>query len=306
MSVWIRNLLILLVMQLVLLAAFMFSSSSDVPVQPALLDLDKANVTSLAVADSDGNEVSVELKDGGWVLPSGLPASEKKVLDLLDRLLALNLSWPVSTSESTHERFEVADDKFQRRLKVTAGQDVTLWFGTSPGYQQIHARGDSDDVYAVRLATYEMPAKADDWLDKGLLQAQGEVTQVRWDDGPLLVRAEQGWTLGAEPASVEGAKTAVGRLTGLQVLGVLESAPTAAPSEAKEILVTDSVGEYRLSYWEREPNNDHALMSTRFPGEAFRVSNYSAEQLTPAATELAAPEVPEVDLSDVLPGEPTT
>jgi len=243
------------------------------------------------------------------LLESGLPANDGKVTDLLNKLTSLSLSWPVATSSTSHERFEVADTKYQRKLVLNAGE-ASLLFGTSPGYQQIHARGASDDVYAVKLATYEMPVNADDWLDKSLLHSSGEVNSVGWSDGLTLKKTSVGWSLGNETASTEAAQDVVQRLAELDVLGVLAAAPTAAPSDAKEILLSDDDGEYRLSYWPRESNGDHVIMSTRYPGEAFRLANHIAEQLVPAAAELAPPSVsteelpvivPEVDLNDLLP-----
>lgn len=304
MSAWIRNLLVLLAVQLLLLIFLQFSGAPETNKQASLLALEASSITGLSLSDAEGNETSVALNEGQWQLPSGLPVSADKVTELLDKLTSLSLSWPVSTSAATHERFEVAQDKYQRRVTLTGDSSASLLFGTSPGHQQIHARGDSDDVYAVKLATYEMPAKADDWLDKNLLQASGDITAVNWGSGVSLQKSPGGWLSGGSAASTEGAESAVARLAQLQVLGVLDAAPTAAPTEAKEILVTDGDGDYRLSYWERAPKNDHVVMSTRYPGEAFRVSNYVAEQLTPAAAELMAPKMPEVDLSDALPVDP--
>ena len=38
------------------------------------------------------------------------------------------------------------------------------------------------------------------------------------------------------------------------------------------------------------------IVSTRYPGEAFRMANYVAEQLVPDEGALEAPQVPKVDL----------
>lgn len=315
MKVWIRNLLVLLVVQVLLFAFLQFSGSSQVSESTALLAVDSQAVTKLSVSDAEGSAVSLVKQDEQWVLASGLPADGSKISRLLEKLMELQLNWPVATSASTHERFEVADDKFQRRLILTGDVDTTLFFGTSPGYQQIHVRGSSDDVFAVKLATYEMPVAEDDWLDKSLLQATGEVTGVTWPEGMALEKTASGWMLGTQAASGEAATDVVNRFVDLQVLGVLEEAPSAAPSDAREILLTDEDGEYRLSFWPRESNNDHVMMSTRYPGEAFRLSNYVVEQLVPDETDLlppapaegqTTPGVPEIDLNDVLPMTPSS
>ena len=48
---------------------------------------------------------------------------------------------------------------------------ATLYFGTSPGLRQVHARSKTDKaVYTTNFATYEAPVKAADWEDKHVLE----------------------------------------------------------------------------------------------------------------------------------------
>lgn len=305
MNQWVRNLLILLVLQLLLLAFLQFSGDSETGPQPPLLDVDSSSISSLTLTDGEGNSAELTRTDSGWQLLSGLPADSAKVDGLLTKLAQLTTGWPVATNSSTHERFEVSVDRFQRRLVLAgSGADVTLLFGTSPGYQQVHARTASDSVYTVKLANFEMPAKVDDWLNKALLQPNGEVTAVNWKNGPTVTKEPQGWMLNGELADTAATEAALDRLAGFTVLGVLASAPNAAPVDAKIVLQSDADGDYRLSYWPREANNDHVAMSTRFPGEAFRISNFVAEQLQPSTADLEAPKIRELALPAVLqPGD---
>ena len=152
-------------------------------------------------------------------------------------------------------------------------------------------------MFAVKVANHEMPALADDWLDKSLLKAVGDVSSMTWDGALSVSKAPTGWMLGDEVANIEATQEAVDSVARLQVLGVLEAAPSAPPAEAQEILVRDDNGEYRLSFWARAPTNDHVIVSTRYPGEAFRMANFVAEQLVPEDGALAAPKLPEVDLA---------
>ena len=114
-----------------------------------------------------------------------------------------------------------------------------------------------------------------------------------------MSRSPAGWSLGTEPANAEQADSAVGNVAKLQVLGVLDSAPSAPPEEAQDTLVRDLSGEYRLSFWARAPSNDHVIVSTRYPGEAFRMANFVAEALVPEAADLAASSLPELPVPEL-------
>ena len=290
MSQWIRNLVILLVIQLALLAFLQFSNSGAAPEPEAFIDLTADQIGSVKVSDNEGNVAQLMRGDDGWELASGLPVDKAKIDGLLEKLVSVTLGWPVSTSSATHERFEVAPEKYQRRLELASSpaEDAreVLLFGTSPGYQQIHARADSDDVYAVKLATYDMPAELDDWLDKTLLQSAGAINTVDWGGGLVLEEKDGSWRLGTQPAESAAAKTAVDRVRNVRVLGRAEDAPKAPPASASTIMVSDSAGEYRLSFWEREAQNDYLIVSTRYPSETFRLASYLAEELVPDRDDL--------------------
>jgi len=62
-------------------------------------------------------------------------------MGLIDKLEGAEAAWPVATSESSAERFEVSDAKFQRRIRFFADDAVVteLFLGTSPGFRRVHA-----------------------------------------------------------------------------------------------------------------------------------------------------------------------
>ncbi|MEM7216724.1 MAG: DUF4340 domain-containing protein [Pseudomonadota bacterium] len=289
MNQWIRNLAILLGLQVLIalaLLAFGGGGSGDARV---LASIEAEELAEFAIADGEGNDARLVKADDGWQLESGLPADDAKVTELLDKLTSLNAAWPVTESASAHARFEVDADNFQRRL--TAG-DAVLLFGTSPGYQQVHARNASDDaVYAVKLANHEMPADAEDWLDKGLLQPSGTITGVRYGDELALERGENGWQVGELEVSDALANPVLDRLRNLRVLGVAETEDDAVPETATAIAVSDADGELNLQFWKAaEDATDYLLRSSRYPDRAFRLASYVADQLTPELEDLREPE----------------
>jgi hypothetical protein len=119
---------------------------------------------------------SIELakKSGSWVLPSQFdaPADSARVTTLLDKLSGLRRGLPVATSDAALKRFKLVDSDFERRIQLKSGGKTldTLYVGDSPGLRKSDARTGSDRaVYAVDLATYELPTDASSWLNADVL-----------------------------------------------------------------------------------------------------------------------------------------
>jgi Domain of unknown function (DUF4340) len=113
--------------------------------------------------------------NGEWVMPSefNIPIKGTKVYDLLARLATLRRGLPIATSGAALERFKLADDDFEHRVVLKRGGKTlgTLYLGSSSGVRQTDARTASERaVYAIDLASYELPAQASDWFDADLLQ----------------------------------------------------------------------------------------------------------------------------------------
>jgi hypothetical protein len=169
---------------------------------------------------------------------------------VLKKIADLKTRWAITTSPSAHERFEVADDKYQRRIQLYAGKDLvaTLYVGSSPGLRQSHLRADgSDAVYNGELASYELPAKAADWLDDNLLAAR-DATRISGPDYSIEKGAD-GWSLtsadAASPAAgldENSAENLAAALAGLRVQGVA-TAGRVAKQDAAAAGSTDSTGE---------------------------------------------------------------
>jgi hypothetical protein len=140
-----------------------------------LLDLGEQTVDKITIEGSDNQKIAIVRKGQGWVLPAigNFPADQSKVERLLEQLQGLKRGPAVATTEGALERFKVSDQDFERRLTLARDDETlaTLYFGTSPGMRQVHARTSEDDaVYTARFGLYDAPVKAADWEDKAVLK----------------------------------------------------------------------------------------------------------------------------------------
>ena len=205
-----------------------------------LLAVTSAQLDRIQLQDGAHNAELVR-EQAGWNLSgSNLPADGSKVDTALERLADIQLGWPLARTDASHERFEVADDSFQRRLLLFAGDRPAgeIYLGTSPGFRKVHLRRAGEDaVYAAELNTYDLPADPDQWLDKTLLS----VPAAARIEGPdyTLVKADAGWQLLPSPAGPEKVESSAvdalaDAVTGLRVQGVAEPGMPGSPDPETE------------------------------------------------------------------------
>lgn len=277
----------LLAVQLVIVAAVwgLRSTASDDP--DAFLTFDVDSVDTLLVADAQS---SVELSKGtsGWRLPEDLPADSDKVTEVLEKLADASGGWPVATTASAAERFEVTEEKFQRHIVASAGDEVIadVFLGTSPSFRKVHARhADGGPVHAINFSNYEAGTGVSTWLDKSLLRPEGDVQAFERVGAFALTKSEEGWTAndGAELDQSE-VDTLVGRFTGLNVL---DASDVDLPTEPKlQFAIKDAAGTQTLSIYHHEEDGDYVATSDRVGGR-FEISTYIAEQLDVSLGDLA-------------------
>lgn len=297
----------ILVAQLVLIGLVAIGSTSDESAEP-FLALDPQTVTGLIIRDSEGGEVVLTRSDQVWRLAQGLPADSGKVDDVLSSLAGGSVTWPVATSESSQERFEVAEDNYQRRVTFqndgeTAGE---VFLGTSPGFRRVHARAaGSDAVYSIDFAVHQVPVDEDDWLDKKLLHTE-EISAVTLSDGWHLERAGagEGWLVDGVAADPDAARRVIDRLQGLSVLGRFDGDEDSL-GEPRTIDLVDAKGGQRLTLRHDEAEDQYVLTSDRFEGIDFSVAAYVAEQvLIDKEALLPKPETEADSDADSAPAEP--
>lgn len=190
----------LLFMQLALASVLFLGDRwrAEDPVPAALVDGEDTQVDRIIISDADGQATLV--RDAGeWTLPGlkSLPAQSKKVWDALTRLASLQTLWPVTATAASHERFEVTQEKFQRRVQLFQGERglADFYLGTSPGFRQVHLRRSAErEVYAVDLNVHDLPARDDQWLDRSLLAVSAPLS-IGTADYTLRDSETEGWQL---------------------------------------------------------------------------------------------------------------
>ncbi len=295
MNKTIKMLTVLLAVQVILIAGIWLKDVSSTNAAPAaaLLDVDFRQVDGIVLAGKDKTTVLTK-NATDWKLPEhgDLLAQQDKVGDLLDSLKELKGGWPVATTDSAAERFEVADDNALRKITLKQGDKElgTLLAGTSPGFRKVHVRlpGESE-VYAVEFALYEAPADSNDWIDKSLLKFNGDVKKVQvW--GLEATREgsgdEKSWALSQLPEGHEVDGDAidswVGNFTSLNVSGLVDD-ETAKSIEAGEPALVAKLSDDEQSVEYRVfRKDDKSFVKSSASDHLFEMADYTAKTIIEA------------------------
>jgi len=305
MTARVRSVLaIALALQLLLAGALWAFRLADDAIPDPFLTFDASSVDAIVVSDGE-NTITVSRIDDVWRLDGGLLADGDKMESMLEKLSDANGGWPVASSTSTARRFEVTEDKFQRRITVNAGdvEIADVFLGTSPGYRKVHARHrGADDVYSIEFSNFEAGIDLSWWLKKSLLQPTGELAALQRPGRWRLDAGEEGWSvaqgqgvdmpeqqLGHE-LDQQKVATFVRRFTGLNVLGLLDTALPSAPSFSFRL--TDDDGVQSLKFFHLDEQDSYAATSDRVAG-VFEVATYIAEQMDGDLADLAPDSEPD-------------
>ncbi|MDY6942370.1 MAG: DUF4340 domain-containing protein [Pseudomonadota bacterium] len=275
------------VLQILLVAGFSWreSGSRDTPAAATpLLELSTDAIDGIRI-EGEGQTALLRKSENGWKLPDyhGLPVDESKRTGLIDQLSTIELTWPVTTTAGSVDRFEVGNDNFQRRLVFLQGDTVLqeLFLGTSPGFRQVHARkAGQDAVYAIEFSNFQATSDPKDWFDKGLLQPTGEITRIA-GDGFVLRRQDTSWTLeGAEPEQEIDTDTANQLRNRLQNLRVIAPVENSSGLEHKQPVfsLTLSGAEADTRYDFYQQNERYIVHASPHPGY-FEIADYVTEAL---------------------------
>jgi hypothetical protein len=268
--------------QILLTAGIYFGSrpSAADTAQVALLGTEQKQIDRITIDDGKGKQTVLSKVNGQWQLPGyhQLPANGSKVEKVLNTLATTKSGWPVATTSNSRERFEVSDDHYQRRVILAKGNNEveTLYLGTSPGFRQLHVRKDGqDEIYSVKLNSYDYPAHNKNWLDNTLLRPSGEVAGL---EGPGFNLSKQGEQWQSVKPDGEVVKEEADKLlTALNKLTVQEAVDKAPDNVQYQLHVKAAGKEYNYRFYSQA--KDYFVSRDDY-AQAFKVNKADFEKIT--------------------------
>lgn len=210
-----------------------------------LVDLEAAKVDELIIEGGEGERLVIKREEGQWTLPNhgDFPVASSKLDGFLEKLLAVKPSWPVGTTQVAAQQLEVAEDAFERKIRLLGNGRVLneVYLGSSPGFRKVHARlGGATNTYVIDFNTFDAPTDPADWRDRNLLKLP-EAELERIDMGAFaLARGAEGFELAGlaegEQVKPEEIAEVVRSVTTLSFLDELADEGKAAFEQGELIL----------------------------------------------------------------------
>ncbi len=305
----------ILVVQLVLVGLALRPAETTAPKTKTFFEgIGKDAVTALVIHDQD-KELRLEKKDDAWLVQADheYPADATKITALLDKLTGLSSNRLVARTRASHVRLKVADDLYNRRLDLVAGDTtISLYLGSSPTYKTLHVRlADEDEVYLVTdLSIWELQTTKESWWKTRYLDlAATDLTRVELENkaGSFTIEkkkdAEAPWRLAGEdaaldPKAVDDFLAAASRITLLTYLGTEEKPDYGLDKPAATTRLTTKDGKtitVRIGPKNKDENN-HVVKRDDSPFYVS-VAAYAVEKLLDKTADslLAAKEAPSPD-----------
>jgi hypothetical protein len=255
----------LLVAQLILAGALQFVGEDGGPKAQGsgepLASFKKDGVETIEITNGEGQTVRIERSDGDWKLPdsAGFPAPTGDVDQLLEALSGFEERLPTARTESARERFSVAEDGYERRVKLMGadGPVATVYFGQSAGPDRVYARGEgARTIYEVGFALRKAKATTTAWLDESVARVKlAEAMEVRLpgyrvrrgnDGNRWLVLADGGQV---EPAVPSQAAQLMQRLVQPELQDVARVEPPDADAKLAYTVAQRDGTKLRFSYY---------------------------------------------------------
>ncbi len=276
-------LFIVLVLQIGVAVSMHHVNRSDTNEQfnQPIMDIRESAVDKITLDDGAGQSTVLSRVNQQWQLDNyhQLPADQKKVKAMLDKLEKDKSGWPVATTESSRIRFKVADNDYRKKLVLSSDAgDRALYLGVSPGFRQLNVRREGEEqVYSVKLNDYDFPLKDVDWMDKTLLQPKADISTIKTAN--FALNKNQGkWSMENTDQVIDSNQ--LNKLTAaLTRLRVQSAEEVSKTDDAYSIELHAGDRNYQYSLFRAEENyyitrDDFAL--------AFKISQQDYDSLTVA------------------------
>ncbi len=256
-------------------------------VSKTLFSFNQEQLDKIIISDPQAQVVIQKVADQ-WILPAlnDLPASSNKIHTLVNRLLSLKTNWPVATTAASHQRFELTDDIFRRKLELFSREthQGTLFLGTSPGFKKSHVRMQGKtEVFAMQLNDYDTPATSNDWLDKALLATKA-VTRIKGKGFELTKNdVDKAWQLSngvdGETLDLTQAEELSKAFSTIQVAGVTDDG--SADMQGSNVIKLE-VNDGEVLQYQLLASADKYYIKRSDIDPVFTLNQYQFERLTQA------------------------
>src|SRR5262249_2431727 len=225
------------------------------------------------IAAGDGGSLTLERGGAGWVLgrPEGFPVAAGKVEKVVQDLEHITAGRPVASDKRSFGALKVADDQFERRVRLWAKPSgnpaAEIYIGSSPGAGVTHVRvGGTDRVLeASGISGWDVGADPGSWVDRTIVPFRPEeivhVSLANQKGSFALDRSAGFWRIQSPPARaaarldsvkvVDFVRTLAGAMID-QPIGALDEAvqglasPAATVTLGKATAAADSAVTYRV------------------------------------------------------------
>ncbi|ODS22467.1 hypothetical protein AB835_14035 [Candidatus Endobugula sertula] len=275
----------LLIVQIVLAIGLYWGTSSHTGQQAQRMLLNvKQEMIDKIVIQGDKQTALLQKKEGQWRLPSldDLPVNQDQLQSVLNKLVDVKYHWPIATTKSSHQRFDVDDDQFQRRITLYKGEDMVtdVLLGTSPGFRKVHARlAGENNVYALALNTFDFPNEDKQWMNKALLAAK-DITLIQTPHYTLK-KSDDNWLLendvddGDRVLDQEKVNQLSQALTSLAVLDIAQETQDVL---SESWIKVDIIGDNKWSYQWLEKDGQYYVKRDDI-NQVFTVSQSDYERV---------------------------
>ena len=210
-------LIVLLLVQLAVSAYLLWpSQGATASGDPLLAGVTADSVNGLTITDNNDRAVSFVKEGEAWTLAGteGYPVRSDKITQTLDKLIAMTTDRMVTQTAGSHDRLQVAEDNFQRKVEITTASGVqTVYLGSSAGASATHVRlADQEATYLTSgVAAWELDTLATTWIDVAYYHVPKEqIRELTLQNGNgtfTFVRNGEEWTL-ADAAADENVASA--------------------------------------------------------------------------------------------------
>ena len=251
--------------------------------EQTLLSLDMEQINKITI-QQEGSATTLLKQGDNWLLPKleQLPADKAKLHGLLGKLETLKTDWPIATTTTSHERFEVSKNKHQRHLQLYKDDQLKaeLYIGTSPGFRKVHVRkAGQEAVYSAKLNTFDLPTEEGQWLDKSLLATQN-ISGIQGPDYHLEKQQEK-WQLSADvqgELDQSSVQSLVSALNNLRVTEISdETAEKDVATNSTKLRIKQ--GDKALSYTFRKQGENFTVSRSDMP-QHFGLTEFDYSSIT--------------------------